>query len=483
MIYENKITKKTLLSTLFIPYTIFYITSITQASYEKAAGKAITGLDYHKTQEIINLCQKNQQLDEIHRFIIKNGLLSELAKVPDNTSQQENAKQTIQVLLDSRISINSSYGMIETPLNNALIHKNYLMVDFLWNKDASPDACNDNGILPIFYAIAQDQEELINKFSSKKNGNFDTSIIPEKAPPLVLAASYGSSKAVTFFLEKKLDLDTTNTAGNSALMAACLTRKMDPHIRQTIVQELIDALADPYIINNQGESALTISTKNTEITTSEIIKLLTSHMATWKKKMSELENSNRTSDSLFINPLAKYHLPHLNGIAKALKECSGKDFNTRLDWYTYESLKKLETQNQFSLEQRHTLSKLVTSRKLCLENLAKILILIHTKSIELPSYNPPYAHSTTSSGIVFAQNLHSLLPAVWTQINTFEEYQKSSVLKNVYQMVMEKNYDKLQKNIEENRVKSSPQKMTSVLCIPAKVNDKLRKMSLTNYLT
>ncbi len=164
--------------------------------------------------------------------------------------------QILKLLIDNGADPDHRESMNRTLLFSMLKKDDKEMVSVLIEKGANIDAKDGLGNTALLYGANFGRLQIIDVLL--RHGA-DVNLANESLhTPLIIAAGRGGSvEAVQRILQSSPhNIDTQDCAGNTALLAACYS---DSGLQ--IAKALLDAGADPYVMNMSGNTAFAIAAK------------------------------------------------------------------------------------------------------------------------------------------------------------------------------------------------------------------------------
>ena len=163
----------------------------------------------------------------------------------------------VKYLLEKKAKVNGVPNEEYNPLYGACVSGKKEIVDLLLEKKAKINKANKSGMTAVFGAVQGDNLELIKYLESK---GADLTVKSTKGGLVQHASSaHKAPKCLSYFMEKKLEVNTYDESGQSALYRLCisyLANKKDEKKKKPLLdsmKKLIDAGADPNVLSKRDE--------------------------------------------------------------------------------------------------------------------------------------------------------------------------------------------------------------------------------------
>ncbi|XP_071145077.1 uncharacterized protein [Mytilus edulis] len=177
------------------------------------------------------------------------------------------ANQGFNYLVHSLIEIGLSVNVRDELARSALFlatESNHTdIADYLLNKTANPDLCNNKQISPLHMACLNGNMEIVKLLVNSKC-NIDIRNDYNQTP-LFFASFVGHTEIVEFLLENKCDININSKNNNTPLHAACYFDNVK------VVQLLLDFKCDPNIFSVNNESPLVAACLKNSILSAEVL--------------------------------------------------------------------------------------------------------------------------------------------------------------------------------------------------------------------
>lgn len=155
----------------------------------------------------------------------------------------------ITSLINNGVDVNIRSKDNNTLLIISCLNSDNEIIKFLLAKGSNVEACNNDGITPLYNAAKMNNLAVVVKLLFQYNVNPNTKT-KENMTPLHIAASNGNFEIVLLLLTKGADPNTSNINGYTPLHDACLNNKLD------IVNLLLKNNATPNTTNRWGWTPL-----------------------------------------------------------------------------------------------------------------------------------------------------------------------------------------------------------------------------------
>ena len=178
----------------------------------------------------------------------------------DACSNASASYESIVLLLKEGADVHAVNQVGGTPLLLASqTHENYQVVIALIRAGADPHTSTTDGITPLMQAALYNKNpEVISKLLSL--GSYVNQVNDKGVSALMFSCLEPSVEKVKLLLDAGADINAQSYRGVTPLMWAAMDNS-----NPAVVSELLKAGADPYVIDEQGKSALDYAKENPNI--------------------------------------------------------------------------------------------------------------------------------------------------------------------------------------------------------------------------